>query len=136
MKARIFAATALLAAGSAYGVDYTINVPVNVSSYPPSTELSLHCSLCTASGACRADGEGGTGKGPGNDVVAHLKKPVPLSNGAYSGTMQMVFSMTDAMVGKAQRYKCTFSDNPGGTLSAGAVKPNSKSVTSVEGPVQ
>ena len=136
MKARIVAAIVLLAAGRAYAVDYTINVPVNVSSYPPSKELTLNCSLCTASGACRPDGQGGTGKGPANDVVAHLKKPVPLSNGAYSGTMQMVFSMTDTMVGKAERYKCAFSDNPSGSLSSGAVKPNSKSVTSVEGPVQ
>ena len=136
MKVRIVAAIALLAAGSANAVDYTINVPVDVSLYPPGKELTLNCSLCTAAGSCRPDGQGGTGKGPSSDVVAHQKKPVPLSAGRSSGTMQMVFSMTDAMVGKAERYKCAFSDNPGGTLSAGAVKPNSKSVTSVEGPVQ
>jgi hypothetical protein len=133
MKATIFAAIALLAAGSANAVDYTINVPVNVSSYPPSKQLELRCNLCTASGGCRFDHQS---QGPGTDVVAHAQKPVPLSNGAYSGTMQMVFSMTDDMVGRAQRYKCTFSNNPSGTLQADSVKPNSKSVTSVEGPVQ
>ena len=132
MKARIVAAIALLAAGSANAVDYTINVPVNVSSYPPK-DLRLMCNLCTASGPCRFDQ---MGSGPGSDVVAHQQKSVPLSGGRYSGTMQMVFSMTDDMVGKAQRYKCTFSNNPSGTLQPDSVRPNSKSVTSVEGPVQ
>ncbi|HTM59907.1 MAG TPA: hypothetical protein VL199_06070 [Burkholderiales bacterium] len=132
MKARIVLAIALLAAGSANAVDYTINVPVDVSLYPPGKDLRLICNLCTASGSCRFDHEGQQQ----SDVVAHQQKPVPLAGGRYSGTMQLVFSMTDGMVGKAERYRCTFSDNPGGTLSAGAVKPNSKSVTSVEGPVQ
>ncbi len=131
MKSRILAAVfALAAAGSAQAVDYTLNVPVNVSNFSPGGHLSVECRFCEATGQCL----GGLNSGP--DVVAHSGKVVPLVNGAYSGTISIVFSgLTDQQVGRAVRYKCDLANGPA-ALPSTVIKPNSNSVISVEGKVQ
>ncbi len=131
MKRTILAVVALAAAGSAQAVDYTLNVPVSVSNVSPTGHLSVDCVLCEATGQCHA-GPAGSG-----EYVAHSGKVVPLVNGAFSGTITVVFSgLTDLQVGRAARYKCLLSEGPGTALASTQIKPNSNSVTSVEGKVQ
>ncbi len=126
MKKSILAAIAFVAGGNAQAVNYTLNVPVNISNLTAGTSLTLNCRLCQSS--CTA----GTGV-----AVAHQDLPVS-ADGSYSGTMSMVFSLTDQQASSVARYECHLSDgSTGGVgLSSRLVNPNSNSVITIEGNVQ
>ena len=152
MKRRTLAAI-FLAASSAAGAaglppttDIMLNVPVNVSNMKLGQNLYLHCRLCedpTAQpGRCHA--------AQTQSVIAQRSTAVPLVNGSYSGTMQLVFAnLPETQARRATVYECRLSDHPAvaptsGKVPAGSsptyvtpalIKPNTHPVTTVEGQI-
>ncbi|MEI6737813.1 MAG: hypothetical protein WCL29_04970, partial [Pseudomonadota bacterium] len=121
-------------AGSAYAVDYTLNVPVSVKDHNPTSPLAITCYLKTSSTDTAAGQWNSHGEFP-RGTVARAEKPLPTPNGVYSGTVALVFALTDQQVGYAETYRCEFTAGRG--IHLGNVsKPNSNSVMFVEGKVQ
>ncbi len=148
MKKGILAVVALAAATSVHAADYMLNVPVNVSNLTLGHALYLNCRLCKDP---RSPGPNGprsrcpADQGPmGNNIVAHTSAAVPLVNGSYSGTMQVVFAnLSSHDASRAKFYGCelsTSSQGGGGpqgiTVPSTLIKPNSSPVTWVDGTVQ
>ncbi len=136
MKKGILAVVALAAATSVHAADYMLNVPVNVSNLTLGTALNLNCRLCTHHGG----GQGPYCAAQSHQVVARHSAPVPLVNGSYSGTMQIVFTnLRDSQSDRPNYYGCDLSTpqhsavGPQSGLPSTLIKPNSNPVTSTEG---
>ncbi len=153
MKRTILAAfllagsSAAHAAGAPPTADIMLNVPVDVSNMKLGENLYVHCRLCDhpQPGRCNAART--------QDVIAQKSATVPLVNGNYSGTMQIVFAnLPETQARRATVYECRLSDHasqgpttgkvPAGTsvnyVSPALIKANTKPVTTVEGslPIQ
>ena len=138
------ASSAVHAAGTPATADIMLNVPVDVSNMKLGENLYVHCRLCDDPTA--QPGRCHSAQGP--NVVAQRSAPVPLVNGSYSGTMQVVFAaLPESQARRATVYECRLSDHGGqapatGKVPAGAsvnyvspalIKANTKPVTTVEG---
>lgn len=138
------ASCAAHAAGQPPTADIMLNVPVDVSNMKLGEHLYVHCRLCadpTAQpGRCHAAHD--------QFVIAQKSAPVPLVNGSYSGTMQLVFAnLPETQASRATVYECRLSDRatpapttgkvPAGPsvnyVSPALIKANTKPVTTVEG---
>ncbi len=145
MKTTFLAAIALMVTTGAQADDYMLNVPVNVSNLKLGAGLQLSCRLCTDPDSRRC-----TESGQYARSVARTSMPVPLVNGNYSGTMQVVFRNVGQGTGRQsgssshpdiKSYGCDFL-SPGNidhgipALDSTLVKPNSNSVTTISGNLQ
>ena len=133
MKGSILAAIVLASSPGAHAADILLNIPVSVSSLDLNAAISVVCNLCNEAPRCNS---------PQARVLARKTAPLPIVNGSYSGTIQVVFSgLSDMQARDAKVYACSLTDTTGTGLGPAygltrtQIKPNSNPATSVQGTV-
>jgi hypothetical protein len=125
---RLLVVTAALAAGTAHAVDYTLNVPVKVTSLADGVPLEVECWV-----GCVMNTPGcATGDPAAVSAFGYARKTLTVVNGGYSGTATLTLSLTDAQAGLKLSWGCSLRSNTQ-PVPASAVKVNSNSVLRVGG---
>ena len=93
----------LLSSTGAVAADFTFNVPVTLSNVPSVTQLAVGC------GVSRVEAGGVSPFGPGN-VVGSGQTAMPVSGGAYSGTVRVEVNASGIIsADQARSYSCSLS---------------------------
>lgn len=95
------AALAMLLTGTATAADFTLEVPVRFANVPSVTGATVDCLISRV----EVGGPGGAG---GTNVVGRGSAPVPVSGGAFDGTVTVEIN-SDGIIpaSDARSYRCS-----------------------------